>query len=162
METSMPSKQYRIQSFWGDFHAGHLKDGTQVFLCIGVVDSQLIAVLFDPQGDYLKTLTKEMSQSTMRYTDVSWEDLEDWATELGFVQGVISVKKFNFPDYEFEFGILDLPKIYLELIQESIDKGEEIPADIQEEIANWKEGNDYVLVYYREYDIDKDGEVVST
>jgi hypothetical protein len=179
MKSMSPAKQYHLQSEPGHFYTGHLRDGTQAFMSLDY--QKLVAVLFDAEGTYLKSLVREISKETQNGLELFftvkrggavnydgdeavfnkvWEELDRWAEDLGFVKGVISVQKFSLP--EFEFWIQDLPSIYQEILQETLDSGGDMEEDIQEDIRDWQEVNDYVLVWGQEYDINREGEVVST
>jgi hypothetical protein len=168
-------KLYRLQNEPGDFYTGYLTDGTQVFM--GIDYPNLVAVLFDQDGKYLKSLVREISQEAHiaikdeimkrrasafnKNWDESafnkdWDELDRWAAQLGFKPGMIAVQKFNLPEYKL--CIQDLPAIYGELF----DQGSELDQEIKEQIQNWQKMNDYVLVWGKEYDINREGEVVST
>ena len=165
MKTPSP-KLYRLQSESGHFYAGYLPDGTQVFMTVAYPN--LLAVLFDPGGRYLKLLIRELSPETqaglkLAYTDEAWsrfngdwEELDRWAAELGFTQGVIAVQKFSLPEHDL--SIVDLPPVY----QEILDNCDEVDEEMKEQIRDWQEVNDYVLILGNDYDIDFEGKVVST
>ena len=163
----METKIYCLKSLGrNDFYVGHLKDGTQAFMSIDFPN--LIAVLFNHEGKYLASMTKELSQQTQDFIkDVfarkiwdfsakDWDELDQWADELGFIQGKISVQKFCLPEYELR--IQDLPEVY----QDIFDSGCELDEEIKEQIREWQATNDYVLIWGKEYDIDHEGEVIST
>lgn len=163
MEPMTSSKLYYLRSEPCHFSAGRLKDGTQVFLSTDY--SRLFAVLFDAQGTYLQALVREVSQETQTAVQDDfmnkgwskcWDELDRWAAELGFIEGMIALRKFSLP--EFEFGIRDLPEVY----QELVDSGRELDEDDKEGILSWQEVNDYVLLWGNEYDIGREGEVIST
>lgn len=170
MGASTNERLYCIQSEPGHFYAGHLKDGTQAF--IGIDYPSLILVEFDAEGNYLKIITKEISQESLsaikeslsepvsesmwlKYTK-DWDELDEWANELGFTKGVITVKKFCLPEYEI--CIQDLPTEY----QEMLDSDEEIDEETLEEIREWQKGNEFILVWGQDYYMNEAGEVVST
>ena len=166
MTPKADSKVYHLKNFPGDFYTGHRNDGTQVF--IGIEYPKIVAVLFDLEGKYLETLIKELSQATQfAFNEAKkkkrwpvfvedWEELGRWAAELGFTSGAISIQKFCLPEYRL--CVQDIPRIY----QEFLNNGTECDERVLEQIENWKEVNDYVLVWGKEYDIDREGEVVST
>ncbi len=134
-------------------------------MSIGVISpmTKFVAVEFDPYGNYVRTLTRGISEEALS-SDKSaltrwqnyWDELDLWAAELGLTQDVIAVKKFSFP--ELDLRIQDLPPIW----QEMVDNGEEIDEQTKEEITSWQEWNYFVLVWGQDYDIDEEGEVVST
>lgn len=166
MKKTTPPKIYRLRSLPEHFSTGFLENGTQVLM--GVDFPNLLMVMFDHEGKYLKALVREISQEAQIAVraanaengwymyDRDWKELELWAMELGFTQGTISIQKFCLPEYEL--CIRDIPGIY----QEILDDGGELDEDAKEHLQYWKEVNDYVLVLGQEYDIDCDGEVVST
>jgi len=165
MEITDP-RIYRIQSEPCHFYTGHLKDGTSVFM--SVFYPNLVAVLFDTEGRLIKPVIRDISQMTQaafrkaveekqwHLFHQDWEELDDWASELGLIDGVIAVQKFSLP--EFNLRIQDLPSIY----QELLNSGEELDEDTKEQIQYWQEELDYVLVWGNEYDMNSAGEVVST
>lgn len=166
MEKTTSPKVYRVKSLPEHFSTGILKNGTQVLM--GVDFPNLLVVMFAQDGKYLKALVREISQEAQIAVrtataengwdmyDRDWDELDLWAKELGFKEGTISIQKFCLPEYEL--CIRDIPEIY----QEILDSGGELDEDAQEHLQYWKEGNDYVLIWGDEYDIDSNGEVVST
>src|SRR5438045_357981 len=97
-------KLYHIQSSLGHFYVGHLKDQTQAFTGLGV--HRLVAVLFNGEGRYLRSLTREYAQEIetaleqsrnrrdnktqseggegKNWLVLSWEELDRSREELGF------------------------------------------------------------------------------
>lgn len=170
------AKLYRLQNSPGYFYAGHLKDQTQVLM--GFEVDQLVALLFDREGRYLRSLTREFSQEIkgalaqdMKQANTKtqsegaerkdwlvliWEELDRWGEELGFVVGTIAVQKFSLP--EFDMSILDLPYSF----QEIVDSDVEIDEDTREQFEYWKASNHYIFDWGSQYEIDSEGEVMST
>ncbi len=165
METDIAERRYRIQSEPGYYYAGYLSNGQQLLMSIGAIRSvhDFVAVEFDPQGNYVRTLTKAISQATLScstddpaWWNNYWDELDLWAEELGLEHGTIAVKKFSFPDQDLR--IQHLPPIW----QEMLDKGEEFDEQDREAIAFWQEANLFVLIWGQDFEINEDGELVST
>ncbi len=137
-----------------------------MLMSIGVWDSEtnLVAVKFDMAGNYLNILKKDFSEDTLVAAENSqwsgWDTylhaLDDWAEELDLEKGVIAVKKLSLP--EIELRIVDIPFYY----QQMVENGEDLDEEILENIEYWREVNDFVLVWGQDFDMDKDGKIVST
>lgn len=166
VETTASPRMYPLQTYGMNFMTGHLTDGTQVL--IGLYYPEIVAVFFDEEGRYLRHLVRELSQETQALNcrepprgrwwtnNTEWEELERWVAELGMSARTIAFQKFELLDYGL--CVADLPDTF----QEMIDNGEELDDDDKEFIEDWKERGTYVFVWYRDYDINREGEVEAT
>lgn len=166
MKNPIEQRLYKIESEPGHFYAGHLDNGNQLLMRVDISD--LIGVQFDASGNFINVLSKRISQETLTNRQEAivkskwsafhgdWDELDRWVTELGLKKGVITIKKLSLPEQDLR--IVDIPEIY----QEIIDSGNKLDEETLESIQYWQEENDFVLVWSQDYDMDKDGRVVST
>jgi hypothetical protein len=167
MQTNDDPKLYRFQNAPDYFLAGHLTDGTQVLMNLDAVSlDHLLALRFDAGGNLLDTLTKEIlpepsykKRIEWLASEDGWKKLEDWANELGLTEGTIAVKKFCL--LEHEVYIQDIPEHLQEILDANAGTAE-LDDDIKEELQYWQDSGMFVFVWYTDYHISKDGEIVST
>lgn len=168
---STPSKRlYNIRNSPPYFYTGRLPEGMQTLINVQLPD--LFMVIFDAEGNYLRTSTKVILQerhlagaSVAEAPPESAYDeftpcAHEWQRELGVTPGTISVKQFYLP--ERYVGITDLPEHY----QEVLDHPEYFDADrlqeLQGDIEGWLGSGEFVLDLDIDYYMSEEGDVNST
>lgn len=170
MNALLPEHSYRVSSNPPYFYTGHLTDGTQML--IGVQSPDLVGVVFSVNGEYLRTLTKQISQKRQLATQGKSEFVPDfveddfsayiyeWQMELKVISGTISVKQFYLS--ERYIGISDLPEHYQEVLDHPEDFSEERLRELQGDVQAWRENGEFVLYWDEDYYLNREGKLEST
>jgi len=176
---------YSVRNQVEYFGAGRTRSGEQVLL--GIQLPELVCIAFDKDGNYLHTTTKALSEDALLRRDgnsAAYADnerlspeIERRQIELGLTPGTIQVRRFQLP--ERTIAIKDLPDHYRALLDELdriADAGGPSPAfreevemlygaelgEVLEDIRQWQEQGDFVLVWDQEYYMNVHGQVIST
>ncbi len=170
MMSNSRQRLYQIATTIPYFYTGRLMDGTQMLM--GVQPPNLVGVVFDADGNYLRTSLKQLSREqrpTLRdQPEVNPKSAEDefsayiygWQRELKLIAGTISVKQFSLP--ERWIGIRDLPEHYQEVLDHPENFSEERLRELQGDIQEWRESGEFVLDWDEDYYLSKEGELDST
>ena len=170
MQPTSRQRLYKIATNVPYFYTGRLADGAQTLM--GVQPPDLVGVVFSVDGDYIKTLTKHISQERRLTTQDQSEVVPDadedefsayiyeWQTELKVMPDTISVKQFYLP--ERYIGISDLPEHYQEVLDHPENFSEERLRELQGDIQAWRGSGEFVLDWDEDYYMSEEGEVEST
>ncbi len=161
---------YNIRNSPPYFYTGHLSDGMQALINVQMPD--LFMVVFDADGNYLRTSTKAISQER-HLSDVPLAEAppgsaydeftahaQEWQKELGVTPKTILVKQFYLP--ELHIGITDLPEHYQEVVDHPENFSAEHLQELQVEVEAWLGSGEFVLDLDIDYYMSEEGEVEST
>ena len=150
-------KLFPLQGYEEDFSTGICADGRQVVL--GVLEPELVAYFFDPQGDLLRMERRPPRKPT--HSDNNSRDTghDEWKLELGFVSGPIHIKGFF--DAEEYVGIELIPE-HLQPEEIAAEPDAELRGHLAETRAGWLEGGNFVWWWAKDYWMSSEGEVEST
>lgn len=171
----VPGCLYNIAINIPYFYTGRSSNGTQTLM--GVQMPDLVMVVFDADGNYLRTDLKAIPQdrepddrepvnAPQVETDVDSAENEfsayinEWQTDLGVVPGTISVKQFYLP--ERFIGITDLPEHYQEVLDHPENFTEERLQMLRRDIEAWRTNGQFVLDWDEDYYMSEEGDLDST
>ena len=159
---------YRIQSCPDIYWTGTVYGGRRVVM--GLMYPELVAVLFDSTGSLLEVRTHPLPFKAKAvdprgpYVLFGEEfdrklvvELSSWQSDLGFLEGPISVKPYWLPEYWT--GIEDIPQGLREILEYPEEDEEEHRLEL-EDLDNWiREGN-FVFWWGENHYINRDGEAM--
>jgi hypothetical protein len=162
-------KLYTIQCSARCFQTGRSSRDEQVL--VGLVADGLVAVFFSPRGDFLRAehrnvdLPPAAGQSDYKQWEAEsallWAAFDSWADELGLVYGDIKVERFWLD--KWSIGIEDLPDCFRRFLRNPLSiKDEKQQKQWQDDIAEWRREENYILWWRAEYWMAKDGHVFAT
>jgi hypothetical protein len=170
MEHTRPETYlYQIRNSDPYFHAGRIANGEQSLL--GLHLPTMVGVLFDEEGKFISTIMKPYSFTMAKRDDgtvvvdgptstLMRDDLMNWEKELGFVPGIIRIRRFALPDYFIH--LQDLPSHYEDFLSNKAAYDKERVGHLEQEIVKWLRGGYFVLQWNEEYHMSKGGRIVST
>lgn len=146
---------FPIQGYEEEFCTGTCADGRQVV--IGLLEPQLRAYFFDPQGNLLGKEHRPYQKP------IKWGDnsaiYNEWQRELGFLSGTIHVRGFF--DSEEDVGIELIPQ-HLQPEEIAAEPDAELRGFLEETRAGWLLEDNFVWWWAKDYWMTPDGEVEST
>jgi hypothetical protein len=87
-----------------------------------------------------------------------WDAIVEWLETLGFSEETIAVKRFRVDGVDIRLELNDLP----EYLREILDRGEEMNKGDREYLNYWHENQFHELYCGNGYDLNREGEVVSS
>jgi hypothetical protein len=145
------------------FFAGLTADNKQVLM--GVFCPDLIAFIFDPEGNLLKVEHRPVSfflgvtPPYKIYDERLPALIRAWQDEMRFQPSTIKVKRF-FSD-ELCIGIQDYPDHFEEILNDR-EEDEDEKKEIHDSMRIWDEEGQFVLQWGNDYWLNDLGEVVSS
>lgn len=158
------------------FSCGIDREGRQ--LLIGVLEPSVIALFFDHTGAFLfedqrsmytNAQSRKEAEPTAMASDL--RELETWKKELGLTEGAIRIHKFRWPKdtskqvepWEYNgIGIEDLPWHLMECVNDPGIYNKLESNGFAERIHEWIDRGDFVLWWGNDFDMNKDGKVMSS
>jgi hypothetical protein len=161
---SEPPRSFTLQSYEDEFYTGSAHAGTKVLM--GLLCPHVVTYFFDSAGALVKIERQLWNHPAPKSEDDGpyqiyddqfvqsiGQQIRERQKEIGFQEKPIRVLKFADEDV----GIKELPG-YLE---EAI-RNDPTDEELAEEVADFKELNDFVFCWAKEYWMSVSGEVVST
>jgi hypothetical protein len=160
----------------GEYGFGTGKDPSGRQVLFGILGDERIGVFFDEKGRVESSRIEGVQHSdpaagAPSAVDSLYPELASWSQELGVVPETIRIQRFHIPlerdqpskPWEYDgVGIEDLPWHYRAFLANPATVEERDRKTLQEEIENWIRRGDFVLWWGNDFDINRDGEVVSS
>lgn len=163
---SPDSRIYQIQHNPHYFHTGRVRNGDQVL--IGVRLPELAMLRFSPVGDLIGLATRAVPEDLLHFSGSSVRadpdqlaaQIEDWKSELGFMPGVISIRPFFLA--AASIGIKDLTGTFEAFISDPTEFDDELRQAIGNDLRDWTDAGNFVFWWNQDYDLNKDGAVITS
>ncbi len=153
----MATRRYAIQHSTEYFAAGRVAStGMQVLL--GIQAKEILCLYFSDEGEFNTLETRVIPERST--ADTAGDMMTAWMSELGATPATIHVGKFSIPARAI--AIRDLPDYLQDFVEDPSKSEDERRESLSKYLASWRKSGDFVLVWDEDYEMNAQGEVVST
>jgi hypothetical protein len=152
----MNMRKYRICEAEGLFLTGHFLGGVQVLM--GFQQPELVCLRFSDSGEFIGLETRPVRQHSNDME--AWMQAKGWLQELGGKVCEIQVERFSITARAI--GVRDMPDYLEDFIAQPEAYDSARTANLSAYIRDWTAQKRFVLQWDEEYEMDTDGNVLSS